>query len=160
MKLKPVPANGSKDILKVVDLYEKPALIGIYLGKSQGMHSWIYAFQNPENDEVKKLFGNKSLDSQMDDELIGKLLHVACPEIKTGYKNPFGIAKVSEVLGDDEEDAEGFSPQPSELYPPSAFQFSPPPPAPAQMPQPPTEPKPAESVAQANVLDRFFKKPS
>lgn len=98
--MKLVPVAKTSDAIKVVDLYETQPLIGIYLGKSNPKYSWIYELRIDDEGTVKKIYGNKSLDSQMGDHLIGKVLHITCTKIEGGYARPFGVAQVCEVVDD------------------------------------------------------------
>jgi hypothetical protein len=89
-----VPLKAKSAIIKVGDLYGK-WLIGKYQEKTKSDFSFIYWLED-ESGQVTKIYGNKSLDSFMDDSLLGQMLAITCIELRdTGKGHPFAVASVA-----------------------------------------------------------------
>lgn len=85
---------GQKSGLRVADLYEAP-VSGVYIKKTAGKFSPVYWLKSKEDGSEIKIYGCKSLDSKMTDDLIGQLLRIACVKlVDIGKSHPMAIAEV------------------------------------------------------------------
>lgn len=85
--------KASTGPLKLVELH-KP-ITGVYLRKDPSDFSVIYVLLSESNVEVK-IYGTKSLDQEMDDSLIGKLIQISRKGIKYAANGTaYGIAEVA-----------------------------------------------------------------
>lgn len=97
----PFKAVKVNPVMKLAELHGKEGILGIYKGSTKGQYSKIHTFYSEEEEIEMRMFGTVSLDSQLGDNLIGKMLRVDCVEIKdVGKRYPLAVAQV-EVWEDD-----------------------------------------------------------
>lgn len=97
---------NSTNRFRLAELYNSPK-DGIYVRKEKGQFSALYILKNKEHKEIG-IFGNKSLDQEMSDELLGKHIQIKCKKlVQTGQVHPFAVAEV--LVWDDSSSEETYS---------------------------------------------------